>query len=548
MSSEVRVRFAPSPTGNVHIGNIRAAIFNWLFARREGGKFLLRVEDTDKERSSKEAVDALLFCMKWLGLDYDEEIFYQSTQAEHHLAVAQKLMDEGRAYKYQKGDGLVTFFRMPWDLENFSTVKAAGPAENVLHVDVPVVVNESGITFALVSKKGKATPQEQMCLSGFKDLKVFNEAGDCLLDLNGVIDDVYAGLQSFELTGAVKMTFTRHLVGYTDIIKGDLSKPLDSMKDLVIVKSDGSPLFHLANICDDITQKMTHIIRGDDHVENTYRHILIYEALGEKPAQYAHLPMIVNAQGRPYSKRDGDAFVGDFKTKGYLPEALFNYLILLGWSPGDDLEKISRVEATKLFSLDRVKSTAAQMDMNKLYNLNGQYIAEMAAEVFATEAAEFIKEFDWFKEDKSFFNTIAAHMLSRTKLFSQIETWSYYYTEGVEFVYETDENGDLTPSANKVKKDVRKTLTKEGVAENLILIADKLSEVIDFNSENIGNAVSAASEECGAGNGRLNKAIRMAVTAMGGGAELFPTLELIGKKRVINRLRTCADRDCKLEA
>ena len=160
------------------------------------------------------------------------------------------------------------------------------------------------------------------------------------------------------------MTFTRHAVTFNDMIKGELAKPLDSVKDLVIVKSDGSPLFHLANVLDDITQNMSHIVRGDDHVENTYRHIMLYHALGAKPPVYAHLPMIVNKQGKPYSKRDGDAYVGDFRTNGYTAETLFNYLILLGWSPGDN-EKVSREDAIKLFDLTRCKSTAAQMDMDK---------------------------------------------------------------------------------------------------------------------------------------------------------------------------------------
>ena len=532
MSQEVRVRFAPSPTGHVHIGNIRAAIFNWLFARNQGGKFLLRVEDTDKERSTPEAIDSLLDCMQWLGLDYDEDVFYQSSQADHHIAVAEKLISEGRAYKFQKGDGTVTLFRMPWDVENFSTIKEAGAAENQLHPEVPLEINEGGISFALVSKKGKPVPQEQMCLAGFKDLKVFNEAGDCLVDLNAIIDDVYAGKETVSVSGAVKMTFTRHLVGYSDIIKGDLTKPLDSMKDLVIVKSDGSPLFHLANICDDITQNMTHIIRGDDHVENTYRHIVIYEALGQKPAQYAHLPMIVNSQGKPYSKRDGDAFVGDFRSNGYLADALFNYLTLLGWSPGNDQEKVSKEETVKLFSLDRVKSTAAQMDMNKLYNLNGQYMDDLSEDAFFDLAKDFASKTDWYNGDEAFLRKISDHMKSRTKLVTQVDTWSYYFTEGVE---QLEENA----------KDVRKTLQKEGMAENLVFVANALEGVSEFTAENIEETIMNASEECGAGKGRLNKPIRMAATAMTGGAELFPTLEFIGKDRVIARLKTAAERDCQ---
>ncbi|MCM8533808.1 MAG: glutamate--tRNA ligase, partial [Lentisphaeraceae bacterium] len=471
MSQEVRVRFAPSPTGHVHIGNIRAAIFNWLFARNNGGKFLLRVEDTDKERSTPEAIESLLDCMQWLGLDYDEDTFYQSTQADHHLAVVAKLEEEGRAYKYVKGEAEVTLFRFPYDVENFKTISEAGSAEQALHPEFPIKIDKGGITFGLVSKKGKAVPQENMTLAGFRDLKIFNDADECIFELNPVIDEIYAG-KVVELESATKMTFTRHKVSFTDLVKGELSKPLDSMKDLVLVKSDGSPLFHLANICDDITQNMTHIIRGDDHVENTYRHVVIYEAMGHAPAQYAHLPMIVNASGKPYSKRDGDAFVGDFRTKGYLPEALFNYLLLLGWSPGENLEKVTKEEAIAAFDVSKVKSTAAQMDINKLTNLNGQYLAEKPLDEFVALVKEYISEYEWYKEDDDYLAKVASLMTVRTKLVTDVQEWAYYYTDGVE----QDENN---------AKNVRKTLKKEGMSAHLVSIADTLEDETDWNADAI---------------------------------------------------------------
>jgi glutamyl-tRNA synthetase len=533
MSKEVRVRFAPSPTGHVHIGNIRAAIFNWLFARNQNGKFLLRIEDTDKERSTPEAIESLLDCMAWLGLDYDEDAFYQSSQAEHHLAVVAQLEKEGRAYKHIKGDAEVTLFRFPYDNEGFASISKVGDAEQALHPESLVKIDKGGMTFGLVSKKGKAIPQENMTLAGFRDLKIFNDAGDCLFELNSEIDEIYQG-KVVELEGAAKMTFTRHQVSFTDLVKGKLSKPLDSMKDLVLVKSDGSPLFHLANICDDITQGMTHIIRGDDHIENTYRHVVIYEAMGHAPAEYAHLPMIVNAAGKPYSKRDGDAFVGDFRTKGYLPEALFNYLLLLGWSPGENLEKVTVEQAIAAFDVSKVKSTAAQMDMNKLTNLNGQYLADKPVDEFVELVKNYLKVFTWYKEDDAYLTKVAELMVVRTKLATDVEEWSYYYTDGVE----QDENN---------AKNIRKTLKKEGVATNLLAVAEALENVSDWNAANLETAVAAVSEACSGNTGRLNKPVRMAVTAAGGGADLFPTLELIGKERVVARIKTCAERDCTLE-
>ena len=271
--SDIRVRFAPSPTGKVHIGNIRAAIYNWLFARHTGGKFLLRVEDTDLERSTPEAIQVLFECMEWLGLDYDEEVFYQTKNVKRHLEVVDQLLASGHAYKVERTSrdgktGIVTMFKMP--------------------------------------KEGT--------------------------------------------------------IEFDDIVKGHMAKKAEDIQDFAIVRSDGSPIFHIANVVDDIDQKVTHIIRGDDHVENTFKHICIFKALGAPVPKYGHLSMIVNQQGKPYSKRDGAAFVGEYREQGYLPEALFNYLLLLGWNPGDDREVLTRDEMIKLFELEKVHVTAAMFD------------------------------------------------------------------------------------------------------------------------------------------------------------------------------------------
>ena len=527
MSKEVRVRFAPSPTGNVHIGNIRAAIFNYLFARHNGGKFLLRVEDTDKERSTQEAVDNLLKCMDWLALEHDEEVFYQSSQEQAHISIANRLVEEGKAYRATKGDGgEVVLFRIPQVTENCSNIVKLGDASQDLHPEATTKIDKTGLTFFLVSRKGKAVPQENMCLAGFHKMKLFNEAGEEVFDLESNLDALLSGDAEFAIEGAVKMTFVRHAVSFTDMIKGELKKPLDSIKDLVIVKSNGSPLFHLANICDDITQKMSHIIRGDDHVENTYRHVLLYHALGEEAPVYAHLPMIVNKSGKPYSKRDGDAYVGDFKSNGYLADTLFNYLILLGWSPGNDQEKVTREEAIKLFELERCKSTAAQMDMDKLYNLNGQYLAELTDEAFFAMVQEEIKAYDWYNGDTTYLKEVSALMHSRTKLITQLETWDYFFTEGIT---QTDE------------KKVQKVLNKEIVIAALTTFVETAKD-IDFTDENIEATARAAAEANELNPGKINQPLRLSATAAGGGAELFPTLALVGKEKVLARIqKTIAD-------
>jgi len=528
-----RVRFAPSPTGQVHIGNIRTAIFNWLFARHTGGSFLLRIEDTDLERSTREAIDALLECMDWLGLDHDGEILYQTSQRKAHEAAARKLLAEDKAY-YGKADDKgqsPVLFRIPFDADDIPVVRNAGTVEMELHCDENVFVALNGLNYAGVSKKGKAVPT-QACLAGFKDLKLFSSSGELVFDLNANLEAVRNG-EVFELADCAKMTFTRREVFYNDIIKGELSKPLDSIKDLVIIRGDGSPIFHLANVCDDILQEINYIIRGDDHVENTYRHLLLYNALGAEIPNYAHLPMIVNQAGKPYSKRDGDAFVGDFRLKGFLAEALFNYLALLGWSPGDDREKMTREEMTAAFTLDRVKSSPAQFDIRKLLNMNGMYIAEMPFEDFFDEAAKFVGTFDWGENiDRNKLIEVAALMQTRTKDFVQAESWKYFFSDDFEY------GG----------KQFNKQFRQEENRAALIGFSKKLADTQELSKESIATMLADTENENNLEHGRLFAPVRLAITGVAGGAELDETIMLIGaqacQKRIANALAAYETDNC----
>ncbi len=424
----VRVRFAPSPTGTVHIGNIRAAIFNWLFARHNNGKFLLRIEDTDRERSTPEAVNAILEAMTWLGITFDEPALYQSTQHEHHKEAAGKLLQSGHAYKEDKG----------------------------------------------------GTGQ-----------------GECIV---------------FRMPGTD--------MGFHDEIKGDLLKKADDMKDFVIVRSDGSPVFHLANVVDDITQGITHIIRGDDHIENTFRHVALYKALGAPVPRYAHLPMIVNAQGKPYSKRDGAAYVGQFRDMGYSPEALFNYLTLLGWSPGEDREKMTRDEIIAAFTLDRVKSGPAQMDIRKLTHMNGLYLAELPLETFAEGVRRHLATLDWGHSlDNAFFLQVCRLMQSRTPLYTNSEAWKYLFVEAIDY----DE------------KAVQKNLKKEGARTALQTVRSHLSPA-DFSDAAIHAAIRKAESDLAVGEGKLNQVLRVAITGTTIGAGIYETMALLGATRTLARI------------
>lgn len=435
MAEKIRVRFAPSPTGKVHIGNIRAAIFNWLYARHVGGEFLLRVEDTDLERSTPEAIQTLLECMAWLGLDYDGEVMYQTSQREHHLAVAEELLAKGYAYKENKGgQGECVIFRMPKE---------------------------------------------------------------------GVIE-------------------------YDDLVKGHMKKKAKDTQDFVIVRSDGSPVFHLANVLDDITQGVTHIIRGDDHVENTFKHIQLFKAIGAPIPQYAHLPMIVNNAGKPYSKRDGSAFVGEFRELGYLPETLFNYLALLGWAPGDDRELMTRAEMVEAFDFAKCKASPARFDMKKLTWMNGEYIARQPREAYE---AEFDKRLAAAGLPAEPLNGHRSELLDqiqpRTKTYADLPGNCRYFFEET---YPFDE------------KAVAKRLKPEGTAELLDEIASALEALPAFSIEAMEACIRAMGEAKGTGMGPLVHPIRVAVSGKTEGPGLFEMLWLLGRERSLSRLRTVAER------
>lgn len=519
-SSPVRVRFAPSPTGNVHIGNIRAAIFNWLYARHVHGKFILRVEDTDLERSTQEAINTLLEAMDWLGLTYDEEILYQTSQASKHIEATQQLIANGDAYlgTLSEGEaGAPTYFRIPWDVNRFPCVRKVGTVELELHPDVPVVLDPTGIAYAQMSRKGKPM-EEKASLAGFHDLKLFDADGHECFDIESHWDALKAG-ESFTIEKVTKAVFTRHEVFYNDLVKGPLAKPLDTVRDFVIVRSNGSPVFHIANVVDDITQNITHIIRGDDHVENTYRHLFLFHVLGVNPPEYAHLPMIVNNENKPYSKRDGDAFVGDFRTKGFLPEALFNYLALLGWSAEDGRELMTRDELVSAFTLERCTSSPAKLDMMKLQSMNGHYLSQYSADNFENYLWPYAQTILGLNDlQRSLFHQLVPLMQGRIRFASQIADWAYFFSDE----FKVDE------------KSLNKALALPNVKEAVAYFVANLP--VEFSAQDIESLLRDAERVAGLDEGKLNQPMRLLVTGARGGAELDVTLSLIPRERILARI------------
>jgi len=414
---------------------MRVAIYNWLFARHHGGKFLLRMEDTDRERSTVAACETVLDAMDWLGLDFDEEPLYQSPRMDAHLQAAENLLSNGHAYKADKG--------------------------------------------------GK---------------------GDCII---------------FRMPGED--------MSFQDEIKGRLKKKAADMQDFVIVRSNGTPVFHLANVMDDIEMKVSHIIRGDDHIENTYRHIALYRALNATPPKYAHLPMIVNHQGKPYSKRDGDAFVGDFRENGYLGEALFNYLALLGWSPGDDREIMTKEEMVEAFDIQKVQSSPARMDHKKLLWMNGQYMQQLPREELAADARARLQAAGLWRDEfeSGYFERVLDAMAERLKLKQDIiDQAAYFFTDD----YDYDE------------KAVKKRLLKEGALERLDLLKARFALIEQFSAEKLEETLVELAQELEVGNGKLIHPARVAVSGMAVGPSLYEMLEVLGRDRVVERMNKTIER------
>ncbi len=340
----MRVRFAPSPTGALHVGGARTALFNWLLARRHGGAFLLRIEDTDRERSLPEHVDAILDGLRWLGLDWDEEPVFQAAAVERHRDFAQGLLDEGRAYR------------------DFTP-----PAEYAQAREAAVSAGTGAVTRLprMLAARWPAAERERLAAAG----------------------------RPF----AVRFRVPDGETDWDDLVHGPTRFDNEEIEDFVILRSDGTPTYNLAVVSDDDAMGVTHVVRGSDHISNTPKQILLYRAAHEPVPQFGHLPLILGADGSRLSKRHGAESMQAYRREGILPAALLNFLALLGWSPGTDEETLAAEDLVDRFSLDRVLKKGAVFDAAKLRWLNRQYMArmpprELAAELLTALDREFDRE------------------------------------------------------------------------------------------------------------------------------------------------------------
>ncbi len=461
----VRTRFAPSPTGYLHIGGARTALFNYLFARHHGGKFILRIEDTDRERSTPEAIEAILQALKWLKLDWDEGPFYQTERYPLYKEKIQQLLSDGKAYRC---------VCTPEELEakrQLAQKEKRKPAyDGTCRLRPPVIRVGQPYTVRFRSPHTGTT----------------------------VVDDAVKGGVVFE------------------------NQELD---DLIIARTDGTPTYNFCVVVDDIDMGVTHIIRGDDHLSNTPRQILLYQALGYTPPQFAHVPLILGLDKARLSKRHGATSVTAYREMGYFPEALVNYLVRLGWSHGDQ-EIFSKDELIEKFTLDTVGKSAGVFNPEKLLWVNFHYMKTLPLSRLADEVASFIAAKGYpVPQDKSWVEKMLATLTERAKTLAELVEMGRFY---------------LSDDISIEEKAAKKLLTPEMTAP-LRLLIEKLSGLGDVQPNQVLNLFLDTVKELGISLGKLAQPVRLALTGSTASPPIHDVIAVLGKERTLKRLKKALD-------
>ena len=460
----VVTRFPPSPTGFMHIGTARTALFNWLYAKRHGGKMLFRIEDTDRARHSEEAVVALINSMKWLELDWDGEIVSQFEQRERHAEVARELLKSGNAYHC---------YCSPEELE---AMREKAKAE------------------------GKPTYYDRR----WRDSKETPPAG-----VKPVI--------------RIKAPLTGENT-VSDHVQGDVTVASSQLDDFILLRSDGTPTYMLSVVVDDHDMGVTHVIRGDDHLNNTFRQNVIYDGMSWKRPEYAHLPLILGPDGAKMSKRHGAASVEEYREMGYLPEAMRNYLLRLGWSHGDD-EIISTEQAIEWFNLEHIGKSAARFDFEKLENVNGHYMAKAQPDRLLDLARPFYKSRHGIELDTLAETRIMAgigELQSRAKTLLQFVDESVFYAKAIPFSYD---------------EKAKALLDADGL-EVLQKLLEKLTSLQSFNADMIQKICKETADEIREGKlGKVAMPLRAALTGTTTSPSIFHAAEILGREETSKRLK-----------
>jgi glutamyl-tRNA synthetase len=481
MPDSPRVRFAPSPTGYLHVGGARTALFNWLFARSRGGKFVLRIEDTDFARSTEESLNAILKSMLWLGLDWDEGPgkegaagpYFQSMRIDIYRGFASRLAEAGQAYKCF------------CSLEQLRERKAE-----------------------LLERK-QASQYDGRC----RELS----------------EKEIASRETRKEPYVFRFRVRAGCTVWDDAVKGRIEFANTELDDFVILRSDGTPTYNFAATVDDISMCITHVIRGDEHISNTPRQVLLYEALGESQPVFAHIPMILGPDGAKLSKRHGAVALSHYERQGFLPEAMVNFLALLGWAYDGKQEIFSTKELVEKFSLEKVSSNPSVFDHEKLLWLNGQYMKGLSVSERTELVIRYLREaeaMDGVDEKRDWIASITQLLGERLRVASQItEHAGFFFVERVEY----DE------------KARELLLSEERTPEILAAIADRLEVLGDHNAGSVEQAIRGLAEKLGLKAGELIHPARAALTGKTTSPGLFEIIELLGKERSVTRLREAAD-------
>ncbi len=459
-----RLRFAPSPTGYLHVGGARTALYNWLYAHKQNGTFILRIEDTDVQRSSDEMVQIILNSMKWLGLEWEEGPYFQSQRLELYKQAALKLVEQGKAYRC---------FCKPEELN---------------------ARREAGM------KVAGAWKYERVCLPLTPE-------------------EIRTKLEKRE-SHAIRFIVPAGRTTFRDVVHGEISLDHGSIDDFVLLRSDGHPTYHLSVVVDDIEMKITHVIRGDDHISNTPKQILLYNAFGANPPEFGHLPLILGPDKKRLSKRHGAVAVEEYRTQGILPEALVNFLALLGWNPGDDREIFSLEDLIKEFGLERVGSSNAVFDFKKLLWMNGKYMSSLSLQRILEALEPYLPDKEWSRNPE-----FAARVdLMRTRATTLVE---------LILMLEPYYNEDFSYDAKALDK-ARKEAGLKSLLEDFTGILTNLSE---WQIALLEDQLRSFAEQRGIKPSVLIHPIRLAVSGKTSGPGLFELLLSMGQENTVRRLQ-----------
>jgi glutamyl-tRNA synthetase len=473
----LRVRFAPSPTGYLHVGGARTALFNWLLARRMGGVFVLRIEDTDRDRSSEAHTQAILDGMRWLGLDWDEGPFFQAEGIERHQQDALRLLREGKAYRD---------FMAP---EALARLRTEDP-DRVIRA-----------------------PREAAEALGHEEAEVRAAAGE---------------------PHAIRFRVPEGETIWEDAVHGPVRFRNQDIEDLVLLRSDGTPTYNLAVVSDDAASGITLVMRGDDHISNTPKQILLHEALGYAVPAFAHLPMILGPDGKRLSKRHGATAVGEYRAQGILPEAMVNFLAFLGWNPGTEEEVFTTDALITHFSLDRVQKKSAIFDPTRLAWLNGRHLAQSPTEVVAAEAIALLgplpsEEQAWVDRDGGrWFHDLVDLLKVRSRTIDELARATRLYTASLP---------DLDPAAAD-----RHWLREPAVARTYLeATVQALSTAPDWTLGGLEVQIRGVADSLGAGAGKVIHPLRVALTGQSASPGIFEVLVVLGKERSLARIQWALD-------